>query len=307
MPLADPTVHFFPVADYDLEATLESGQAFRWVRAQGFWTSVIQGRWVALKQTASGIEALTAEPQSDWLWLEDYLQINLNLNSIMASFPQDAPMATATHACRGLRLLRQDPWECLASFILSSTKQIVQIRQIVALLCEKFGEPLKVLPGHERAFSFPTAEKLARATEAELRICKMGFRAPYLLGTAREIVEGRFSPAALRGLPVEISREKLMALPGVGRKVADCVLLFAYGYQEAFPVDVWVIKALRQLYFPRRNPSLKRLHRFSATHFGPWAGYAQQYLFHYMRTKVGRKTTVKSTPAKPRVRKRNAR
>jgi N-glycosylase/DNA lyase len=185
-----------------------------------------------------------------------------------------------------MRLLRQDPWECLASFILSSTKQIVQIRQIVALLCERYGEPLAVAPACPPAFAFPCPARLARATEAELRACKMGFRAPYLLATARLIASGQYDLARLHALPIETARAELMQLPGVGRKIADCVLLFGYGFQSAFPVDVWVMKALRQLYFPRRGVSRQRLHRFAETHFGPRAGYAQQYLFHYMRTKA---------------------
>jgi N-glycosylase/DNA lyase len=193
-------------------------------------------------------------------------------------------MRTAVAACRGLRLLRQEPWECLASFILSSTKQIVQIRQIVGLICERFGEPLQALPGHSAAYAFPTASRIARTTEAELRACRMGFRAPYLLATASRVAGGQFDLAGIGNLPLAVARTELMSLPGVGRKIADCVLLFAYGFPSAFPVDVWVMKALRQLYFPRRRVSMQRMHRFAATHFGPWGGYAQQYLFHYMRT-----------------------
>jgi N-glycosylase/DNA lyase len=207
---------------------------------------------------------------------------------MVRTFPDDEPMRAAVAACRGLRLLRQDPWECLASFILSSSKQIVQIQQIVTLLCDRYGEPLAVAPACPPAFAFPSPARLARATEAELRACKMGFRAPYLLATARLVASGQFDLARVQSLPLEAARVELMQLPGVGRKIADCVLLFAYGFQAAFPVDVWVLKALRQLYFPRRRVSPPRLHRFAATHFGPRAGYAQQYLFHYMRTKTGR-------------------
>jgi N-glycosylase/DNA lyase len=116
----------------------------------------------------------------------------------------------------------------------------------------------------------------------------MGFRAPYLLETARAVAEGKIELERLRKLPVEIARGELMNFPGVGRKIADCVLLFAYGFQSAFPVDVWVIKALQKLYFPRRRAAAKRLRHFSETHFGANAGYAQQYLFHYMRTKHGK-------------------
>jgi N-glycosylase/DNA lyase len=114
----------------------------------------------------------------------------------------------------------------------------------------------------------------------------MGFRAPNLLAVARQVAGGELDLGGLVGLPVEEARAELMELPGVGPKIADCVLLFAYGHQSAFPVDVWVMKALQQLYFPRRRVKLERLHRFAASHFGPNAGYAQQYLFHYMRKMV---------------------
>jgi N-glycosylase/DNA lyase len=275
----------FSVRDYDLTGTLESGQAFRWNFENGAWTGVIGNRWVRLRADEFSISAKTAEPVNDWKWLEDYLQLNVDLSVVLATFPNDEPMHEAIRACRGLRLLRQEPWECLASFILSSTKQIVQIRQIVAVLCERFGEAIPAASDCTPVFGFPSAERIARATEAELRACKMGFRAPYLLGAARMIVEGEIDLQRIGQMPVESARLELMKLPGVGRKIADCVLLFAYGFQSAFPVDVWVMKALRQFYFSKRRPSAKRLRHFSETHFGPNAGYAQQYLFHYARTK----------------------
>jgi 3-methyladenine DNA glycosylase/8-oxoguanine DNA glycosylase len=268
-------------------------------------------------------------------------------------------MRAAVAHCHGLRLLRQDPWECLASFILSSTKQIVQIRQIVALLCENFGEPLSLSASNrpsatlapsdaetngvrirpigisrletlnrrnvaqpspaagsggvsppvtisgrdaqatrrrdadatgfmgrvKQLCSFPTPDQIAALTEAQLRACKMGFRAPNLLLAAREIADGKLNLEHLRALDYAAARAALMTLRGVGGKIADCVLLFAYGFDTAFPVDVWIERALQELYFPRRRASEKRLRHFAAHHFGPHAGYAQQYLFHYMRTK----------------------
>jgi len=195
-------------------------------------------------------------------------------------------MRSAVTACHGLRLLRQDPWECLASFILSSTKQIVQIRQIISRLCELYGEPVAVPPGSDPDRSFPTAQKLASASEAELRACKMGFRAPHLLAAARAAAGGQLDLDCLNELPLGSAREKLMELAGVGRKIADCVLLFAYGFPTAFPMDVWVMKALRELYFPRRRVTPKKLLEFTSSYFGPNAGYAQQYLFHYVRVKT---------------------
>ena len=279
------TTQLFPVQDYDLAATLTSGQAFRWQETNGAWESVIAGRWIRLRAVAGAIADETAVTTSDWSWLEHYLQARTDLADILKTFPDDEPMRAAVAHGHGLRLLRQEPWECLASFILSSTKQIVQIQQIVALLCARFGEPLAVPPGHEPAFAFPTVERLALCSEADLRGCKMGFRAPNLLRTAQMITAGETNLAKLHALAVEEARAELVKLPGVGNKIANCVLLFAYGFQQAFPVDVWVMKALRELYFPKRRVSEKRLARFTATHFGPNAGYAQQYLFHYMRTR----------------------
>jgi N-glycosylase/DNA lyase len=271
-----------PVRDYDLAATLTAGQAFRWVYRDGAWEGVIGEHWVQLRE---GIRARTAVPVTDWTWLRHYLQVDVDLDAILLSFPDDEPMGESVLACRGLRLLRQDPWECLASFILSSTKQIVQIQQIISLLCERFGKPLVVPPGHPSVFSFPTAERLAACAEADLRGCKMGFRAPNLLATAKLVAAGEVNLESVRTRNTAEARAELVKLPGVGRKIADCVLLFAYGFQDAFPVDVWVMKALRQLYFPKRRPSPRKLREFADTHFGANAGYAQQYLFHYMRTK----------------------
>ena len=299
------------VRDYDLAATLESGQAFRWHRENDSWAGVIGKYRVRLTPTPDGIHATTATPVENWDWLRQFLQTEIDLATVLKTFPDDEPMRAAVAACPGLRLLKQDPWECLASFILSSTKQIVQIRQIISLLCERFGEPIDAVgravpcpPSHANQgvqvhhdgahgvtrptliFSFPTPQRLAACTEAELRECKMGFRAPSLLAAAREIAEGRFDLERIRQLPHAEARAELMKLRGVGGKIADCVLLFAYGFDAAFPVDVWIERALQQLYFPRRRASEQRLRRFAASHFGPHAGYAQQYLFHYMRTKL---------------------
>ncbi len=276
------SVHL-PALDYDLAATLTCGQAFRWQQREESWTGVIHGRWVRLRQHPDGIHAETAAPATNWKWLSHYLQTDVQLHSVLTTFPDDEPLRAAITACRGLRLLRQEPWECLASFILSSTKQIVQIRQIITALCERYGEPVAVPSDEPPAFSFPTPERLAALSEADLRACKMGFRAPYLLRTARLITEGKFDLNQVTQMPLVKAREEYQKLPGVGAKIADCALLFSGNFPEAFPIDVWVLRALRDLYFPRRRPKPARIRRFAATYFGPHAGYAQQYLFHYIR------------------------
>jgi N-glycosylase/DNA lyase len=283
------------VKDYDLAATLDSGQVFRWREEKGSWRGVIGKRQVWLTQRNDGILAETGapaegSPMENWDWLREFLQSDVDLGRILQTFPHDEPMNMAVAECRGLRVLRQEPWECLASFILSATKQIVQIRQIVAQLCKCFGERLAE-GDDDLSYAFPSVEKIASATERELRNCKMGFRAPNLLGAARNIAEGKLDLKAVRYLPYGEARVELMKLRGVGGKIADCVLLFAYGFDSAFPVDVWVERALQTLYFPKRRANEKKLRHFAAKHFGPHAGYAQQYLFHYMRTK--RKEMVK--------------
>ena len=271
---------FFTTRNYNLAATLTSGQAFRWYpTADGAWQGIVGRDQITLRPRENGIEAQTSIPNPNWPAVQHYLQTEIDIDTITATFPNDPPMQAAIAACQGLRLLRQDPWACLASFILSSTKEIVQIQQIVAALCSCYGDAIE-----SQTFAFPSASKLASLTESQLRACKMGFRAPYLLETARIIASNQLNLESIRSLSTAKARETLCELPGVGEKIANCVLLFAYGFQDAFPVDVWVQKAIRQLYFPKRKPTDKRLKKFVQTHFGPNAGYAQQYLFHYMRT-----------------------
>jgi len=290
----------FSVRDYDLAATLASGQAFRWQHINQKWEAVVHGRWVQLEQAApEQIDATVSEPVPDWTWLKSYLRLDVNHEAMLASFPDDEPLLAAIAHCRGLRLLHQDPWECLASFILSSTKQIMQIQQCVNLLCEGFGEPIEIAGQsihcppqtvrNAKHFAFPTAQRIAAATEAELRACKMGFRARYLRAAAQMVATGELNLAALNSLPLEAARAELMRCPGVGRKIADCVLLFSCGHDAAFPIDVWVERALQTMYFPRRRAKRKKLEHFAATHFGPHAGLAQQYLFHYLRSASGLK------------------
>jgi N-glycosylase/DNA lyase len=281
---ADVHSRFFAVRNYNLGETLASGQTFRWMPQGEIWTGVLGRHWLKLAGDDRGITAHAAEPIEDWTFLEEFLQLNEDLESVIRTFPDDPQMRAAMASCSGLRLLRQDPWECLASFILSATKQIVQIQQVITLLCERFGEPITVPAGASQAWSFPSPARLAEVAESDLRGCKMGFRAPYLRSVARQVAEGAFDLNVVRLLPQEEARDRLVTLPGVGPKIADCVLLFAYGFHTAFPMDVWILRALKELYFPKRRPTLKRLRRFAGTYFGPRSGYAQQYLFHYMRT-----------------------
>ena len=276
------------VTQYDLDATLNSGQAFGWRKTERGWEGIIGRRWTCLNSIPQGIRASALAPIADWHWLTHYLQTGVNLSAILDTFPQDEAMASSVRDCPGLRLLRQDPWETLASFILSSTKQIVQIQQICTLLRSRFGASVEWGVTRDIAHAFPSAQRIASLSESSLRECKMGFRAPNLLGAARAVAEGTLSLESLRGKRVDEAREALCQLRGVGPKIANCVLLFAYNFPTAFPIDVWVRRALQELYFPKRHPTDAKIDAFAAKHFGSNAGYAQQYLFHAIRRREGK-------------------
>jgi N-glycosylase/DNA lyase len=295
------------VSDFDLAGTLECGQAFRWKRGADGWFEGVVGREVwRLRQDGSVLEwerdpKPTPGPSkegnselpssggagggSPQIHITRYLSLDVSLPVITATFPSDdEALQKAVRSHWGLRVLRQEPWECLASFIASSTKRIMQIRQIVAELSGRFGEPLR-----DGFCAFPTVEAIACASHQQLWDCKLGFRAKNLLAAARMIDGGEVDLESLRSVEYERALEELRKLPGVGEKIASCVLLFSCGFDQAFPVDVWIERALRRLYFSKkRNVTHRQLREFTRTHFGPYAGWAQQYLFFQERTR-GRK------------------
>tara|TARA_A100001037_G_scaffold217495_1_gene195314 strand:+ start:1654 stop:2523 length:870 start_codon:yes stop_codon:yes gene_type:complete len=268
---------------YDLASTLTCGQAFRWTRWDHTSVGVIDDHWIQVSQQGPSLHVSTTHSSPNWKRIEDYFQVRLDLDNVTRSFPMDSHLREAKRAYRGLRLLKQSPWECLASFILSSNKQIPHIQQIITRLTQRFGTPLEVPPGHEPLASFPTAAHLASVSEADLRKLGMGYRAPFLSEAARRVSDGRLVLQSLFEMPYPEAFASLQTLPGVGPKIANCVLLFAFQKQEAFPIDVWIKRALSTLYFSDASPSPKQLEAFARSYFNPYAGYAQQYLFHYVR------------------------
>src|SRR5437660_1079174 len=192
-------------------------------------------------------------------------------------------MTAARDFCRGLRIIRQPKWECLATFICSSMKQVAHIRQISAALRNRFGDQRQI--GGGVPHTFPSAQRIARAFEKQLRACALGYRAKNLRATAQLVSSGECNLEAWSALSDAELGKRLSALPGVGAKIANCVMLFAYERLRAFPIDIWIDRVLRQQYFPRRKKiATQRLREFSETYFGEHGGYAQQYLFHHART-----------------------
>ena len=264
--------------DFDLAATLDSGQVFHWEKTGNGYVGAIGSFGVYLEQ--QGTRLLFAGTTADVL--RNYFALDHPLAKIRRSFPNDPAMLAARDFCQGLRIIRQPYWECLATFITSSMKQVAHIRQIAKKLRERFGESTRVLDFD--VHNFPSASRMAELTEADLRACALGYRAKNLLGTARLVASGEADLDQWKDLADNALREQLCQLPGVGVKVANCVMLFAYERLRAFPIDVWIERVLKQNYFPRkRMVTPGQLRSFCDSYFGDHGGYAQQYLFHHAR------------------------
>lgn len=258
--------------EFDLRLTLNSGQVFHWHEEGGAWSGLVGARLLRVRQAGGELHIL----QGGAKLAADYFALDHPLQEIYATFPGDDFSRAALMAGRGLRVIRQPRWECLATFLTSSMKQVSHIRAMSLALRERFGEPVK----GSAVAAYPRPETLAKQSEAGLRACGLGFRAPNLLRTAQWIAEGRLDLDALAGLPTDALREALCQLPGVGRKIANCVLLFAYERLDAVPVDVWIERVARSM---NGTGSLVDLEAFSRERFGVYAGYVQQYLFHHAR------------------------
>jgi N-glycosylase/DNA lyase len=264
---------------FDLDATLEAGQTFAWERrSDGTWQGFAGGEACILRAHPEGVEVRLGPVDA----VRDYFHLNASWNEWMALLPPDPAVRRAVGACGGLRLIRDPWWPCTASFICSSLKQIPHIRQIHWRLRRAFAPPGAVFP----QLPFPTPEQVAAAPESLLRRLGLGFRARHLRAAAACLAEDRFVFDALRELPTPQAAHALTQLPGVGDKIAHCILLYAGGRLDAFPLDVWMIRILRHHY---RRPGRRLnhpadLHRFAGRHLGPARGLAQLFLFHHGRT-----------------------
>ncbi len=273
--------------DFDLAMTLESGQVFYWRKAGDGFVGAIGDEPVYLEQRG---ETLRFAGGSAKL-IKHYFALDHPLAEICASFPDDPAMNEARAFCRGLRIMRQPRWECLASFITSSMKQVAHIRQMSAALRQRFGQARHIM-GHA-VYPFPSPEMIGQRSEADLRGCALGYRAKNLLATARRIASGEVNLDGWKSLLDPELRTSLGQLPGVGAKVANCVMLFAYERLQAFPIDVWIARVLLERYFPRkRNVTERQMRDFSQDYFGAHGGYAQQYLFHHARQTTPRQRTL---------------
>ncbi|MGD9897236.1 MAG: DNA glycosylase [Candidatus Methylacidiphilaceae bacterium] len=270
--------------EIDCDRSLCCGQTFSWARLRdGSWAGVVGSGAYRLLSEKGGyrIESLRGNRKA----LLDYLSLSVDWEKIVRELPSDPALAAAAAAGRGIRILDQDPWEVLASFLCSPVKPIPEIRRMTWALRASWGRSI----AGSRFFTFPTAEALASAKSEELLALRLGFRARSLQATASLLANDPGFFSRLRTLSTPEARVRLCELPGVGGKIADCVLLFGLGRYDAFPIDVWMERLLRSLYFPqqRRIPA-RELAEFASAYFGRYGGYAQQLLYFWYRRSAGR-------------------
>ena len=271
----------------DMDTTLNSGQAFRWqTDGKGSFNTVLGQNLVRLHRSAEGIyiESSPVPPQNLISFMADYFRLDDDLPQIQSTLSKDAHVAAGIASYPGLRLLRQDPWETLAAFILSSVSNIPRITRTIELIADSFGTPVK-LNGLSRN-TFPSPECIVDAGEESLRRLGCGYRAKYLVGAAALISDGVVPIGELRGLEYEEAEKILLSLPGVGRKVADCVMLFALDLLSAFPVDRWIYRVIQEYYPTGDKLNYNNARAIALDKFGIYAGYANHYLFWQRRNMV---------------------
>lgn len=274
----------------DLRLTLESGQSYHWRREDGelytaepdgWYYTVIDEELIRVRQIEGTLEweaTTDAVPH-----LRRLLRLDDDLDAIVAVGPDDPLLREAYAAHRGMRIVQDPAFPCLISFICSAQMRVSRIHEMQTTLAERFGETLTV--NGETYHAFPTPERLASASVEELRECSLGYRAPYVAETAGMVASGEAHPEDALGLAYEDAREYLMQFVGVGEKVADCVLLFSLGYLEAVPLDTWIRSAIAEYYPECDRASYRETSRAIRERLGgTYAGYAQTYIFHHLRT-----------------------
>jgi N-glycosylase/DNA lyase len=275
-----------PDQPFSLESTLGCGQVFRWEKKGAWWQGIVGTERICIRQRSRFLDFTGTSPET----VRDYFQLDLDLEQILDSVQKDAIMKDAIAMCRGLRIIRQPVWECLASYICATYANIPGIKRRISFLSETYGE--KFVCGSGDCFTFPSPEAISGSDLCCGRSCGLGYRAPYLLETASAIVKDPGWEVRLQNLPYDDARKYLLRLKGVGPKVADCVLLFAFGKYEAFPVDVWIARIMHRCYGRPDLTGYEQIARAGRDYFGRFAGYAQEYLF-CNRESFARETAVR--------------
>jgi len=281
---------------FNLDHTLTCGQTFRWEKHDKWWHGIVRKSFVKIRQIENILQFRTFPEHVGDDLIRSYFRLDDDLPRIYSRIEKDKLIRKAVKKFRGLRLLRQDPWECLISYICATHKNIPAIKAMINNICIRFGK--KIIAEDSEVYRFPVPDDLAQASIEELRLCKLGFRAERVKHASRLVSNGNLNLEALKEMPYEKAKKELLSLPGVGPKVADCILLFSLEKLEAFPIDVWMKRVVLESYrthfelaFAEKVAKKKSLSHneyevlrsFGKKHFGEYVGYAQEYLFHFKR------------------------
>lgn len=282
------TVEISGIIDFYPDHIFDCGQAFRWnVNGNGY-IGVVGNKVVraVYKEESSTLVLENCNLTEFEAFWKHYFDLNRDYSQVKKQLSLDPVMKEAVNYGWGMRILNQDPWEILISFIISANNNINRIKSIIEKLCQRYGDEIKW--EGDVYYTFPTPEVLAQAKEEDLKACGCGYRGPYIKKTATMVAEGLISPHKLKDLPYEEARKQLLTCMGVGDKVADCIMLFSMEKSEAFPVDVWVKRVMEHYYIDKPMPT-RQIKAIAAEKFGNLAGLAQQYLFYYAREqKIGK-------------------
>lgn len=274
------------ISDFDPVHIFECGQCFRWYREpDGSYTGVVRGKAanVSYRPGVLKLDNATAEDFKQ-VWF-DYFDLGRDYRLIKEAVMTDGIMEKAVNFGSGIRILRQEPWETLVSFILSANNRIPRIMKIISEISRLFGTEIRY--AGKSYYSYPDAQVLAVQSLEQIAECRAGYRCGYIHETAAAVAGSGFDTERLATMQTADARKELMKYKGVGGKVADCVLLYSGIKYDVFPVDVWVKRVMEELYFGR-EAGFPEIHRFASEKFGQYAGFAQQYLFYYAREhKIG--------------------
>ncbi|AOY75746.1 DNA-3-methyladenine glycosylase family protein [Clostridium formicaceticum] len=269
--------------DFDPKHIFECGQCFRWNKEEdGSYTGIAFKKVLNIKKSGGDIIfRYTNKDDFIKIWM-NYFDLNTDYSEIKKKLSKnDAIMKEAINFGEGIRVLRQEPWETLVSFILSANNNIPRIKRSIELLCEGYGEYLGAFYGQKR-YSFPDAKTIANLKAEEITACNTGYRAAYIAKTAAMVVDEPMALERIKAFDIEVCEKMLMHYPGVGPKVAQCVLFFCMSKMEAFPVDVWIKRVMEYFYF-HQETTVEVIQQFAKKKYGRYAGFAQQYLFYYAR------------------------
>jgi len=268
---------------FHLGYTLDSGQVFRWQRDGEWWRGVVGRRSLRLRQEDG---ELVVQGDADEAFLRRYFRLDDDLEAIYADISRDEDIAAVIDRFRGLRLIRQEVWECSASYLLASYANVPRIKMMIESVCRTYGARLP-----DGRYAFPTPEELAEG--GDIAACRLGYRADWLRCYARSVRDGEFDLDKLKGLDYESSVRYLKTVRGIGDKVADCIALFSLDHLQACPVDVRIARAMKERYGV--SGSYKKVSEHARRHFGRYAGYAQEYLY-LAEDRAQKKASTASSP-----------